>query len=102
MHLLPLVLRKWKSNESKLIAEPSQSRLDFHNEGDNINKTLGLSWQTHNDELWFLNDVPDQLEMTKRGMLSVIARIFDPLGLLAPSVIQMKMLLQKLWLEGLK
>ncbi|CAH2108853.1 unnamed protein product [Euphydryas editha] len=95
-------LRKWKSNDPKLITEPSQSCLDFHNEGDNFNKTLGLSWQTHNDKLWFPIDVPDQLEMTKRGMLSVIAKIFDPLGLLAPSIIQMKMLLQKLWLEGLK
>lgn len=95
-------LRKWKSNEPKLISEPSQSRLDFHNEGNNFNKTLGLSWQTHNDNLWFPIDVPDQIEMTKRGMLSVISKIFDPLGLLAPSVIQMKMLLQKLWLEGLK
>ncbi|CAH0721739.1 unnamed protein product, partial [Brenthis ino] len=95
-------LRKWKSNEPNLISEPTESCLDFHQEGDAINKTLGLSWQTHTDDLCFPISVSEQKEATKRSMLAVIARIFDPLGLLAPCVIRMKMLLQKLWLEGLK
>ncbi|CAH0715182.1 unnamed protein product, partial [Brenthis ino] len=34
-------------------------------------------------------------------MLAIIALIFDPLGLLSPCVIRMKMLLQHLWLKGL-
>ena len=33
--------------------------------------------------------------------MSTITRIFDPLGLLAPFVITLKMLLQKLWRSGI-
>ncbi|XP_050344657.1 uncharacterized protein LOC126769788 [Nymphalis io] len=38
---------------------------------------------------------------SKREILSVISQIFDPLGLLSPRVMTMKMLLQKLWLHKL-
>lgn len=39
--------------------------------------------------------------ITKRSILSGIAQIFDPLGLLSASVIKVKILLQRLWLEKL-
>lgn len=96
-------LRKWKSNEPTLILESyDDSDFDFHKEGDIVNKTLGLSWRTHTDDLCFPINVPESIGNTKRGMLSIIARIFDPLGLLAPCVVKMKMLLQNLWLDALK
>lgn len=96
-------LRKWKSNEPSLISESSgESYFDFHKEIDVVDKTLGLSWRTDTDDLCFPINVPKCIENTKRGMLAVIARIFDPLGLLAPCVVSMKMLLQKLWLDGIK
>ena len=38
---------------------------------------------------------------TKRGIISDIARTFDVLGWIAPSVILMKILYQKLWVEKL-
>lgn len=50
----------------------------------------------------FLVDSPMSLtNSTKRDLLSVIAKIFDPLGLLSPLVITMKMLLQRMWLDKL-
>ena len=39
--------------------------------------------------------------LSLREMLSIISQIYYPLGLLAPCVIQMKMLLQSLWLQKL-
>ncbi|XP_072395171.1 uncharacterized protein [Diabrotica undecimpunctata] len=39
--------------------------------------------------------------VTKRSILSLIAQIYDPLGLLATCVIKGKILIQKLWLEQL-
>ena len=38
---------------------------------------------------------------TKRNILSDIARIYDPLGLLSPTILLAKSLIQKLWLQGL-
>ena len=35
--------------------------------------------------------------MTKRNVLSIIAQIFDPLGLVGPCITQAKIILQKLW-----
>jgi hypothetical protein len=35
--------------------------------------------------------------VTKRSISSVIARIYDPLGLLAPVIVRAKILLQRVW-----
>ncbi|XP_066153053.1 uncharacterized protein [Euwallacea fornicatus] len=41
------------------------------------------------------------VKVTKRTILSGIAQVFDPLGLLSPAVIIAKILIQRLWQEGL-
>lgn len=41
-------LRK-KSNDSNLIKEPTDSCLELYQEGNVVNKTLGLNWQTSSD-----------------------------------------------------
>ncbi|CAH0713893.1 unnamed protein product, partial [Brenthis ino] len=94
-------LRKWKSNalnfDNDEIATTSLN-LNIGSDNPNIKLVLGLGWQSDSDELCFSinNKIPSV--MTKRTILSVISQIFDPLGLLAPCVISMKCLLQKLWL----
>ncbi|XP_075156375.1 uncharacterized protein LOC142229674 [Haematobia irritans] len=40
-------------------------------------------------------------QATKRNILSVASRLFDPLGLLCPLVTKSKMLLQELWIQKL-
>ncbi|CAB0029183.1 unnamed protein product [Trichogramma brassicae] len=37
--------------------------------------------------------------VTKRGILSDVAKLFDPLGWLAPDIVTAKILLQDLWIE---
>ena len=63
-------------------------------------KTLGLIWNYANDSFVFdlvgYANIAAQLPLTKRSVLSVVARSFDPLGLLAPIIVPMKVLFQEL------
>ncbi|XP_018370056.1 PREDICTED: uncharacterized protein LOC108765710 [Trachymyrmex cornetzi] len=61
-------------------------------------KVLGLLWQSKADSLRYeatCNSIPEIV--TKRTMLSLIAQIFDPLGLIGPVTIKAKILMQSLW-----
>ncbi|XP_059055473.1 uncharacterized protein LOC131849411 [Achroia grisella] len=97
-------LRKWKSNNPLLMIDPQDvqaSSFDLNIGSDEPNKLLGLSWHTDSDELCFPISSLVPNGNTKRDILSMIARIFDPLGLLAPCIINMKILLQQLWIKKL-
>lgn len=63
-------------------------------------KVLGVTWNPSNDCLVFdlsdLSVVADDLQPTKRNVVSLIGRIYDPLGFLAPITIKFKILFQKL------
>lgn len=100
------ILRKWISNNSQVLAglpfsNISNSTLKL---GQNEScKTLGIEWVTHLDILKYKSlecNINTQL-ITKRSILSTIAQIFDPLGLLSPIIIVSKLLIQHLWIERL-
>ncbi|XP_035908305.1 uncharacterized protein LOC118510506 isoform X1 [Anopheles stephensi] len=98
-------LKKWASNiPAALDGVPSadlaiKSVLDWQE--DQAVSTLGLVWEPSNDMFRFRVDLPTPAEeLTRCLVLSYTARIFDPLGLLGPTVILAKMFLQRLW--GLK
>ena len=93
-------LRKFKSNASQVMSD-SQSSINLNIGSKEPSKTLGLGWSLESDELYFTINRAISNHPTKRSILSVIAQIFDPLGLLSPCVIIMKILLQKLWLHKL-
>ncbi|XP_044742380.1 uncharacterized protein LOC123304888, partial [Chrysoperla carnea] len=96
-------LRKWSSNnESVLEAVPTEFReqtLSFATE-DNIIKILGLIWDPTSDCFQFKIS-PFKDIVTKRTILSYVARVFDPLGFISPVVHFMKWFLQQLWLSQL-
>ena len=59
---------------------------------------LGVSWDPVRDELSFKAPTLIPLQpLTKRKILSVTARLFDPLGWLCPFVDKAKIMLQELW-----
>ena len=64
---------------------------------------LGLQWYTERDEFgvkspkFELNVIP-----TKREVLQKISEIFDPLGMISPVMIKMKIFMQDLWKEKLE
>ncbi|GBN40280.1 hypothetical protein AVEN_182684-1 [Araneus ventricosus] len=64
-------------------------------------KTLGVFWKSKTDCFCF-KVASEEFGVTKRLVLSTIARVFDPLGILGPVVTKAKIFLQKLWLLNLK
>ena len=60
----------------------------------NTNKILGVNWNNDSDELCFhFQDIIAYrkiLKVTKRSLLRVCAKLFDPLGVLSPFIVRMK------------
>ncbi|XP_048524394.1 uncharacterized protein LOC125505175, partial [Dendroctonus ponderosae] len=99
-------LRKWKSNNPSILKElntvDDDNFIDFSMSDNAATKTLGLLWLCQSDSLVYKIATPNlRKNITKRILLSDIATIFDPLGLISPCIILAKVLLQKLWLERL-
>ncbi|GFW70733.1 integrase catalytic domain-containing protein [Trichonephila clavipes] len=61
-------------------------------------KVLGVYWNPKHDCFSFRVKIDLHELSTKRDVLSTIARIYDPLGLLGPVVAKAKIFLQKLWM----
>lgn len=74
--------------------------LSFDDESGGGTKVLGLHWSQRDDTFRYAVQ-PKNLITTKRGMLSLIARIIDPLGLLAPVIFMAKHLMQRMWQFGI-
>ncbi|XP_050547407.1 uncharacterized protein LOC126909072 [Daktulosphaira vitifoliae] len=94
-------LKKWSSNLQDILeAVVPENRacgsLSFDDEGKDGVKVLGLRWN-HRDDFLYYSYEPNSLVTTKRGMLSLIARIFNPLCLISPVVFLAKQLMQRVW-----
>ena len=99
-------LRKWASNNEEVMQDiPIEDRemsWPCSLTKDESIKTLGIVWHPASDEFQFQINVkqsPDPL--TKRIALSIIASIYDPLGLLGPVIVRCKIILQCLWQASL-
>ncbi|GFT28465.1 uncharacterized protein NPIL_590821 [Nephila pilipes] len=88
-------LHKWNFSHSN--SDLPDLQFDQLSEEDTV-KTLGVLWNSLlilfvlkfiSLKIWFL---------LKRGVLSQIARLFDPLGLLEPVISEAKFFMQSLWL----
>lgn len=97
-------LQKWASNSKEVLDhlrdKYSLAPILVFGETEKT-KTLGLYWSCNEDVLMFRIDTNNRDRVTKRTVLSDIAQIFDPLGLVAPCVIIAKVILQRLWLNKL-
>ena len=119
-------LRKWHTNDkeiSRLISENESSKSDQNSankeaESDSYaketlgtqsqikgHKVLGLEWDCDKDTLRFdpekLSQTAVKLHPTKRNILSTLAGLFDPLGIISPITVSMKALFQELSVEKL-
>lgn len=94
-------LRKWTSNHPDVLSSISKQDLVplsfIPIEEDLIVHTLGLSWAPETDSFKFAFHNIRFEPVTKRVILSEIAKLFDPLGLLAPVIIVAKILMQEVW-----
>jgi hypothetical protein len=93
-------LYKWASNNNDVLPQRSHPSKDLTVRLDsNFDTTaLGLTWNCSKDLLkYHVTSIEFPTNATKRNVLSIIAKIFDPLGLITPIIIKMKVLLQQLW-----
>ncbi|XP_055604546.1 uncharacterized protein LOC129752795 [Uranotaenia lowii] len=77
-----------KSIDSSLKADEKECRV------------LGLKWDLRSDEFMFplkFSNLPTSKVITKRQLLKFMMSIFDPLGVLGPITIHLKILFQDLW-----
>lgn len=58
-----------------------------------IEKTLGVMWCVESDTFQFRITLSDR-PLTRRGILSTVSSVYDPLGLIAPFVLRGKQILQ--------
>lgn len=77
------------STEEKLLTDSTQT------------KVLGVVWDRCCDELKFsadhLLDIITDMKDSKRSILRASARLYDPLGFLAPYTLRVKLVFQELW-----
>jgi len=101
-------LGKWSSNDSSVlnvITHTEKEQKNVHEINDSFTKILGMYWNAETDSFHFkinLDEDKQTAPVTKRDILSDIARIFDPLGLVGPVVIRAKLMLQVLWQAQVK
>ena len=102
-------LTKWASN-SKLVMDgidPDKRATSLLVECNSRGplKALGVSWDLISDCFRFLaptESVSSHDPMTKRSLLSLASRMFDPMGLISPFTVRAKILFQELWRRGLE
>ncbi|XP_011174413.3 uncharacterized protein LOC105206631 [Solenopsis invicta] len=82
-------IRQWASNDKRIIDDLATSALHarFTFDEGRFFKTLGIAWSTDGDKLHYsINSIKVTEKITKRKILSEIAKIYDPLGLLGPVI----------------
>ncbi|XP_060870209.1 uncharacterized protein LOC132944717 [Metopolophium dirhodum] len=100
-----LELKKWSSNTVSVLEAVSpedrvMESLSFDEDVCETTKVLGLQWDPAKDIFKF-NGHSTTTVVTKWAILSTIARIFDPIGFLAPVTFYAKHILHEIWEEEL-
>ena len=95
-------LTKWVSNSRKVlqaIPKPELSkelrRLDLSKDEIPAQRALGMQWCVETDTFTFNIGIKPR-QPTRRGILSIVSSVFDPLGFAAPFVLFAKQILQDL------
>ncbi|XP_018376045.1 PREDICTED: uncharacterized protein LOC108769524 [Trachymyrmex cornetzi] len=91
---------KWCSNAIEALDGVPANLREFNTNlslsNSDVTRTLGLEWNPVSDELQFtVRSLEDAF--SKRAVLSVISKLFDPLGLVGPVMTTAKILMQGLW-----
>ena len=98
------LLRRWNSSEPSVlqaIFPEFRESYQYHpiSDADSVStKTLGLQWNAAADTFRITTAKFSQSDLvTKRILVSDIAKVFDALGWIAPAIVRMKILLQRVW-----
>ena len=82
------------------VSERAGSVKEFDLENLPVECALGIQWNVQSDTFCFKIVVKDR-PPTRRGILSVISSIYDPLGFVAPLILPAKAILRDLCRKGL-
>lgn len=101
-----LRLHKFVSNDRAVLesippSERASDIKDLHLALDDLpsERALGIQWHIESDCLKFSVDLKDQ-PSTRRGILSMVASLYDPLGFVAPFLLTGKGVLQEMCRHG--
>ena len=99
-------LRKYCANFEEIVSDISPNLLLNGSREQPVESVaiLGICWLLGADSFCIklnLELIDGSLKITKRLMMSYLARTFDPLGLISPVGLRGKLMLQMLWREGL-
>ena len=100
------LLRKWNSSNPAVLEHLPDELKDAQSlcslpDSKEYTKTLGIEWNTVMDHFRLtiakLPSISSNSDVTKRFLISDVAKTFDVLGWFAPCTIKMKILFQQLW-----
>lgn len=99
-------IRKWMTNDPIVLqAIPPEFRENnevLELDTNDSFSTLGVKWRPSSDSFTFtVQPSQPSHQITKRQLLSELAKVFDPLGFLSPVTINAKLIFQDLWKEKL-
>jgi hypothetical protein len=100
-------LHKWNSSDPLVLQHVPAELCDARTTQDisevgSSTKALGLEWDVASDCFHLtIAEWPPSGTVTKRALASDIAKTFDVMGWFAPTIISMKILLQRLWEQKL-
>lgn len=93
-------LRQWASNEPLILKDINPEDIDknYTIYKDFRLKTPGIVWNAARDMfIYTTKHLPTNVKLTKRYIISEIAEIFDPSGLLGPIILYAKIIMQDIW-----
>lgn len=99
-----LRLHKFSSNERAVLehVDPSDqaTNTDILSDNLSVERALGIHWCTSTDTFQFKLSLNDK-QLSRRGLLSSVGSLYDPLGFICPVVLVAKQLLQQLCADNL-
>lgn len=102
---------KWNSNCQKLIERCKKDGVaspvvEKNIDEDCSSKLLGVYWNSATDSFHFKGEeiinITASARATKRNILKIAPKLYDPMGWLSPFVVRVKILFQSLWEKGLE
>ena len=101
------LLRKWNLSNSSVIEHLSSELREIYPSHllpklNEYTKALGIKWNSTTDQFQLnVLELPPPERVTKRFLVSDVVGTFDILGWFSPSIILVKILLQRLWEHGI-
>ena len=98
-------VRRWITN-FKILQKHINANSCEVNCGSYVRKGLGVEWNVSKDEFIFtfsdIIEAAKSLPVTKRNIFKISAMFFDPLGLICPLVLQVKLLFREACILNVK